>query len=145
MKKLEWDESFSVNIAELDLQHQKLFDLINQLYAAWQNSKRDSADISLMEEMSLQYSTLEKLIEYTEYHFATEEKYMEQSQYPGYELQKKEHGQFTNEVTAMQEDFRSGKNVSTTDIIKFLVEWLKDHILGIDKLYAEHFNACGLH
>ena len=44
MKRLEWNESFSVNVAELDQQHQKLFDLINLLYEAWQSDKDSDRD-----------------------------------------------------------------------------------------------------
>ena len=145
MKQLEWNESFSVNIAEMDLQHRKLFDLINQLYEAWQNSKNDKEGSFILEEMSLQYTVLEELLEYTEYHFRAEEKYMEQYQYPGYELQKKEHEQFADKIKAFNEDLSSGKQVNTAGIIKFLVEWIKDHILEKDMQYKAHFNECGLH
>lgn len=135
MKKLHWDESFSVHVPELDLQHQKLFDLINRLYETWEKGRNDASPLSAITERSMQYKVIDELIEYSVYHFETEEKYMEQSQYAGLDSQKEEHGKFVDEVNRMKQEFTSGETVETVDLIRFLIEWLKRHILVKDKLY----------
>ncbi len=94
--------------------------------------------------METQSSVIEELIKYTFYHFETEEKYMVKYHYSKYESHKREHENLASQVNAIKRNFDSGKEIKSIDIIKFLTEWLRNHILETDKKYGPYFNKKGL-
>lgn len=83
--------------------------------------------------------------DYTEYHFSAEEEYMIQFSYPEYQGHKKMHAAFINNVNQYKLDLKEGQLMLTVDVASFLMDWLKDHINGIDKKYSAFFNEKGLH
>ena len=52
MGLMEWDDSFSVKVAEIDSQHQKLFELINSLYDAMKEGKSKDMLGGIIDELS---------------------------------------------------------------------------------------------
>ncbi|HWI54785.1 MAG TPA: bacteriohemerythrin [Desulfobacteria bacterium] len=134
MAYLAWDEKYSVGVKEIDAQHQKLIDLVNQLHEAMKQGK--GKDI-----MS---QVLQTLINYTATHFGTEEKYMTAFNYPQFSLHKMEHEKFVKKVLDFQKDYNSGKLALTIDIMNFLKDWLVSHIQGTDKKFGPFFNENGL-
>lgn len=99
-----------------DTQHQVLFELIEQLAS-------DEAD----------YAIIDRLVEYTENHFFLEEVYMEKLSFPG----KDEHIQAHNKFRCELNDLAVNQHEYNQELRKalsvFLTEWLKRHVLGIDK------------
>ena len=69
MPILNWSEEFSINVAEIDAQHKKLLEHVNNLHAAVE-AKIDKTDLRQM---------LVSLVEFTRLHFSTEEKLMKKS------------------------------------------------------------------
>ena len=67
MPLIQWDDSLRVNIAEIDAQHRKLVGMINELNEAMRMGKGKE----------ILGKTVQGLIEYTQTHFQTEEKYFE--------------------------------------------------------------------
>lgn len=131
---INWTSEFSVQVHEIDNQHKRLIGMINELNVAMSEG-RTKHSISVI---------LDQLIDYTGSHFATEEKYMQQFQYSGYTNHKAVHTTFVNKVLAFKSDFESGKALLSKDIMIFLKDWLKQHILGTDKQYTACFNENGL-
>ncbi len=131
---MKWQDSFSVGIEEIDNQHKKLISMINSLYKA----------IKKGEGQKILKDILEGLVQYVDEHFGTEERYMEEYNYPGYLAHKKEHDKFTEQVLKVYQEFEQGKPVVTIDLMEFLKKWLKNHILGTDKKYAPFFKKHGL-
>lgn len=129
-----WDGKYSVGVRELDAQHKTLIDLLNELFDAMQTNR--SKDIL--------GGALNKLINYTKTHFATEERYMTQFSYPDLASQKREHKAFTDQVLAFKQDFDSGKVSLSVQLTSFLKNWLVQHISGSDKKYGPFFNSKGL-
>lgn len=72
MELIKWTENLSVGVKELDNEHKKLIDLLNQLYTGMKNR----------EENKVIKSILDDLVNYTLSHFAHEEKYFKQYNYP---------------------------------------------------------------
>lgn len=144
MAFLEWDPRFSVKIAEIDQQHKKLIGFINRLHESMQPAGNQNALETAIEELSAQATVINEMVEYSSYHFSTEEKYMRQYMYPDYEIHKKEHEYFINKVRTLKSDFDSGKAILSSQIMEFLKEWLSGHILGVDKKYEPFFQAKGL-
>jgi len=134
MPLIKWNDSFSVNIVEIDLQHQKLVSLINDL---------NQAMLQGMGKVALT-NILNELVAYTVNHFGTEEKYFAQYKYPDSDSHKKEHLAFVEKVASFKKDFDSGKLGLSIEVMQFLSDWLQNHIKGTDKKYGPFFNTKGL-
>jgi hemerythrin-like metal-binding protein len=87
---------------------------------------------------------LHGMADYTQTHFANEERLMQLHRYPGYEAHKAEHENLTRQVKHLQEEARAGKPVISMEVMRFLQHWLTDHILGVDKQYSAHLRAAGV-
>lgn len=129
-----WDPKYSVNVAEIDQQHIRLFDLINDLHDAMTVGK--SRDVMAR--------ILQGLIDYTDYHFSMEERYMSLYGYPEYLQHRSEHRRFVEKVLDFQRSLNDGSLSLSLDVMKFLTHWLSDHILVNDKRYGPLFNEKGL-
>jgi hemerythrin len=144
MAFLEWDPRFSVRIAEIDQQHKKLIGLINRLHESMHQAGGQDALETAVQELSAQATVINEMVEYSSYHFSTEEKYMRQYVYSDYEKHKKEHEYFSNKVRTLKSDFDGGQAILSSQIMEFLKKWLSDHILGMDKKYEPFFQMKGL-
>ncbi len=134
MAFMNWDNSLSVSVAEIDRQHQKWIGLINDLHEAMKGGKGGEAVGKIIKE----------LIAYTQFHFGTEEKYFKQFGYPDAEKHIKLHKEFVDKVQGFKNDFEKGKITLTIEVMNFLMQWLKNHIQSVDKQYSAFFNAKGL-
>ena len=139
----EWDPKFSVNIVEIDEQHKRLIGLIDRLHGAVRPGSQDPFD-SALKELVAQASVINEMVDYSHYHFSTEERYMQKYLYPGYEMHKEEHDSFIREVRKFKNDFDGGKVLLSIDIMQFLKKWVGSHILGTDKQYVPLFKEKGL-
>jgi hemerythrin len=134
MPLMQWNDTFSVNIAEVDTQHKTLVSLINDLHFAITQGIGDAILKPL----------LARLILYAQTHFETEENYMKQYQYPAYSPHKVEHDAFVRRVLDFKAKFEKGQTVLSVEIMIFLNEWIFNHILYSDKKYSQFFNEHGL-
>lgn len=134
MNKLIWNNSFSVNVAEIDAQHQQLVRMYNELYDAVSSGK-DSEMLGHI---------VSGLVEYTGTHFRTEEKYFAQFDYPDTEKHIGEHQTFITKVSEIIDEWTDEKQTLSGNILEFLDNWLEAHIKGSDKNYAAFFNEHGL-
>lgn len=136
MKITEWNEKYSVGIRELDAQHMQLINILGDLHDAMQSHKTSA----VLGEI------LNKLIGYTQSHFATEEKYMTQYNYPDLAAHKAEHEAFKKDVIVFKEYFDLGENLSSVglNLTSFVKDWLFNHISGTDKAYGPFLNDKGI-
>ncbi len=134
MAFLEWDDSFSVKIPSIDKQHKKLVGMINELMDAMKSGKGNAVLSSI----------IEKLADYTVEHFSTEEKYFKMYAFPGADEHIKEHQDFVKKVQDFQAGFESGKIGLTVNVMHFLRDWLKNHILGTDQKYSDYLVSKGV-
>ncbi len=84
-------------------------------------------------------TTLEFMIDYTDFHFSAEEKHMAENDYPGLEEQKKQHQEFKDILNHIVEDFEEEGTTKAlaTSINVFLLNWLINHIKGSDRKIGE--------
>jgi hemerythrin len=129
-----WTERYSVHIAALDRQHQRLFDTINELNDA----------LATGEGSTVADPVLKKLVDYALYHFAAEEALMTEHNFPGVFTHRMEHGKFAQSVTKLLDGYRAGKPGVPVSLLLFLQTWLKEHILVTDKAYSDFLNARGI-
>ncbi|MGB9597496.1 MAG: bacteriohemerythrin [Candidatus Poribacteria bacterium] len=129
-----WDDSFSVNIKQIDEQHKKLVNILNNLHDAMKLGKGSQILGNIFAE----------LIQYVETHFTAEERLMHTYSYNEYDSHKLIHSGLTKKVIEFQKKFQQGQNILTMEIIDFLKNWLQNHILGTDKKYGPFLNSKGV-
>jgi voltage-gated potassium channel len=118
-----WDDSYSLGIPILDEEHKKWLNLLNNFLQS----------IHTKEEKPIIKSTFDNLLDYTHEHFTNEESFMAEHKYPELKNHKKEHAKLIKEAVQLNEN----KNyVFSNSIANFLISWLTNHIIGMDKNYA---------
>lgn len=134
MALIVWGPMLNVGVKEIDDQHRKLVDLVNQLNDAMAAGKGRNTLAPVLDE----------LVRYTQYHFGTEERLM--AKHPGSQsaAHKGEHQKFIADVSAFKKKFDSGNAMISTEIMIFLRDWLSKHILQTDKKFAQALNAAGV-
>lgn len=128
-----WSNDYSVGVKALDSQHTNLFNILNDLHEAMKTGQGQSVSGSL----------LRKLLDYTRSHFAAEEKLMEAAKYPGLAKQRIQHAGFTRKVEEFLTRLEKGERAINVDLLVFLRDWLKDHILREDKAYGPYLKEHG--
>jgi hemerythrin-like metal-binding protein len=135
MAKITWDDSLSVNVSLIDDQHKMLIKRLNDMAEAIER-KRGIEKIS---------RTLSFMIEYTDFHFSTEEKHMTEQNYPGKAEHQKQHGEFKSVLNNLIEDFEEegATQLLAKSIDTFLVNWLINHIKGSDVAFGRFLIKSG--
>jgi hemerythrin len=129
-----WNDSFNVNVSDIDMQHRKLIGMINDLNDAMRHGK--GKDIL--------GRIIDGLVNYAGVHFRTEEAYFDRFGYPESRSHKIEHSSFTKEVADFKSKFDAGKLALSVEVMNFLGNWLQNHIKGVDKKYGPFLNEHGL-
>lgn len=122
MKDLIWDNSLSVDIQEIDDDHQRLVDLFNMLNHAVMASNAPEYIQAVMAE----------LVSFTIWHFHHEERLMLKYNYAGLAAHKAEHQELILSATELQKKFQKNNYVISSDDINFFESWLVGHFLGAD-------------
>lgn len=132
MGQMAWDNSLSVGIDLVDEQHKMLITRLSDLSEAVELN-RGEAQIA---------KTLDFLVDYTDFHFSTEEKHMTEQDYPGLGHHKEQHDQFKTLLRHLVEDFEEegATRALATSINVFLVNWLVNHIKGVDIEFGKFLN-----
>lgn len=127
-------EEYHTGIEFVDEEHKVLFSIIEE---AWKLVKEEYLFDKFDEIMKI----IDKLREYTEIHFSDEEKYMEQIHYPQLEAQKQAHDMFIERIVEIDpqtmEELDDNQQEYLTELIDFLIGWLTNHILKMDKKIGE--------
>jgi hemerythrin len=131
---IEWNEKYSVHIEEIDVQHKNIFSIINRLHDAMKARKGKEVIGNLLGE----------LVDYTHYHFATEEKYFRQCNYPSFDVHKSEHDLMRNLVADLKLKFDANTETIVIEVMELLKDWLSDHVLGSDQKYGAFLNKQGI-
>ncbi len=84
---------------------------------------------------------LDQMTEYALKHFETEEHYMKEFDFPGYETHRSEHIDFTNTTIDYKNKAVGGNYQITNEILDYLMQWLVNHIQVTDKEYIDCFKG----
>jgi hemerythrin len=128
MGMIEWSESLVLGIDDIDKQHMKFLDFVNELLLAMKNKK--SKDI--------QSEIIDKLISYAFYHFSKEERYLKKYNYPDTRKHQKEHEYFVDKIIQFKKDYDNHKITLSIDMINFMNNWWISHIKVSDKKYENY-------
>lgn len=136
MAKIEWTQDLTVGIDLIDEQHKMLFQHLSDLANAIEESQGEKKIAS----------TLDFLVDYTHFHFSTEEKNMDKLDYRGTDYHKQQHQMFVITLNHLVEDFKEegATRALTTAINVFLNNWLINHIQTVDVQFGKFLTAQGL-
>src|SRR5262249_24071174 len=129
-----WNDSYSVKVKQFDSEHQKLFDIMNQLYDGMKAGRgKDSLG-----------PVIKQLITYAERHFSAEEAAMRRASYNQLDRQIAQHRAFVERTKKFSEDYASGASCMSVEVLEFLKDWLTQHIKGEDQRYSPVLNGAGM-
>lgn len=134
MTLVDWNETYSVDIKEIDDQHKKLVEFVNSLHDPLKSGKSKETIKEILDDLFL----------YTQYHFSTEEKYFDMYKYPDFKIHKEQHRDLTNKVMEFREKYSSGETILTIEVMNILRDWLHEHILGSDAKFGSFLKSNGL-
>lgn len=126
-----WKDEYSVGVAELDMQHKRLFEMGQAMSDLVQNH----AGEDIYDELNAMFG---ELVEYTKYHFQAEEEMMAGVNFPLLEDHKVEHKKFVDKLMnldlgKMDED----QGAFAMDLLKTVATWIFKHITGDDFKYRQ--------
>ncbi|BDV00544.1 hypothetical protein TDMWS_06290 [Thermodesulfomicrobium sp. WS] len=128
-----WTKDLELGIPSIDEQHQKLVAMVNRLHRSLERSDTAAAG-----------RVLQELIEYTGYHFGTEEKFFDQYGYPETDAHKTIHKKLVDKVLAFKRKFDAGEEFLSQELLNFLKDWLINHIGFTDRKYAPFLQSKGV-
>ncbi|MGI5173756.1 bacteriohemerythrin [Treponema sp. OMZ 840] len=132
-KIFQWTDDLSIGFEEIDLHHKKLLLILNKF-----------KDILMLGEAEYKIQIgkiIKNLSDYTEYHFAEEEKFMKIYDYPGYEAHREIHTSFINKLKTHLPILLSGNLQKGAEFSNFLGDWLLDHIAVADHQWADYIHS----
>ena len=127
MAKLVWTEQANIGIEEVDQQHRKMVAYINQL---------DDAYYSGLSKKKLE-KIINELVDYTIYHFKSEESLQERAGYPFLKAHQKAHVLYAQSILDFQSRFEKGEDISK-DMEGLLAKWFFDHLKHDDRDFVQH-------
>ena len=125
MKLVEWNASLDTGIHEIDTQHRRLVELLNDLYDAYINKHHDDIVAGAISELE----------RYTDYHFTTEERLMQMYNFENTNKHIIEHRNFLSKVKSFKQTLNTATDNAIIKLINFLRDWLINHIQGSDREY----------
>ncbi len=129
MKFMEWSTKFELGIPDMDQQHQRWLEILNNFYEKLDNDDMTENVKKLVDEV----------LEYTNYHFTQEETFMESIHYPEIDSQKQMHAEIIRMIEGYRQKAVEGKVIISMTLTAELKKWFKEHILIEDKKYSEFF------
>lgn len=135
MALVKWNSEYETGIPSIDAQHRSLFTALNQLHDAI-GSEGGSGLIA---------QTLDFLVDYAGTHFRDEEARMLSLDFPGLREHEAEHRRLLSQVADSVVRYKSNPTSASAEALAaFLVDWLTDHIMLMDKQFANSMRARGV-
>lgn len=125
MKKIVWNDQFSVGVKKMDAQHQKIIRIFNTLV---DNAQATAGSEKVSEGLT-------DMVEYASEHFKCEEQLLRDHAHPDLEQQHTEHMEFRRQAGEFCLKASKGDEEVTQDLLTYLYGWWTNHILHEDKKY----------
>jgi|SRR6266542_406538 len=121
----QWDEQFSVGDGYIDVQHSMLFYLIAKMKEALASDEGHNHLGKILDEVK----------KYATFHFASEENYMADMDYPDRQEHTRIHTRMLMELAEHIRDVRTDWQFGHA-ALRFVEGWLNHHVAHEDKRYA---------
>ena len=135
MTLLKWTKKYSVGVKSLDEQHVKLVDDLNKLHAEMLKGNAQSVAGDLAS----------GAIERVNNHFSAEERLMEDTKFPGLAQHQAEHRAIAVKVAEFVAFYKQDDQAMYPPLLRFMGNWLHNHMLTVDKQYTKWMNEHGIH
>lgn len=123
MAYIDWTPDLELGIDLVDQDHKVLVALLNQAHDCMGDP----------EEVATLGSVLNALVDYTEYHFAREERVMEVAGFSELDEHRELHRRLTRQAREIRDRYAvDPSGVRAVDVMDFLRTWLMDHIIKQD-------------
>lgn len=129
MQKVEWDNAYLIGIEEVDAQHKRLIQIANELYDAINLPTRYQENMR---------EVVQKLMDYTDYHFKSEEKFMKKYNYPQSEIHIAAHKNFKREMEHQTRQLSIERIEDGLNLYSYIVNWVLNHIAKADKIWGDY-------
>ena len=126
MAQFQWTDDLYTGNTLIDSDHRKLISMVNALFESL--AKGQANDIIS--------KVLNNLIIYTREHFGREEAEMQRINYAAAISHKSEHTKLIAQVAELKASLDAGQKINVLTVSRFLSDWLRDHILTVDKKLA---------
>ena len=124
---------YSVGIDLIDLQHQKLINLMNDLFVA----------VSIHDKDQSLTDKLDELLNYVKAHFKLEEALMGEISYEELEKHVHYHNMLIDELGKLLAKATIDKTSTYFEVLRFLKNWIRSHILTEDMKYNKALPVVG--
>jgi hemerythrin len=122
----EMKDEYKLGVDAIDEQHQKLFEIAEQVYQTLKNEFTPDKYDNIIH-------ILKELKEYTKTHFKDEEDYMKEIGYKKFFSQKIDHDDFINKLENIDLDaIDENQDEYLMNLLEFLNNWLVSHIVEKD-------------
>jgi hemerythrin len=125
---IEWSERMLTGVADVDAQHRYLVATLRQ------------ANVKLIADHDgmLLGEVAKDLLAYAIMHFETEEELMRRHGYAAAfpelaRLHIAQHREFSSRMVTVIDHLREGRPIARIEVLKYLNDWLRGHVLGIDQ------------
>jgi hemerythrin len=135
MALLKWSKKYSVGVKAMDDQHVKLIKRLNELHAAMLKGQGQSVAGPLLSRMT----------DESREHFVAEERLMESTKYPGLAEHRAEHQGLAAKLEEFISHYELGDQTMYPPLLRFMGNWLHDHMLTVDQQYTQWMNERGIH
>lgn len=143
MPFVEWKDTYTIGVEEIDEDHRRLVDMINELHAGI--ARNCSGGVrEVVDELETMLYVLDDLVDYATDHFALEEDSMLEHAYPGYASMKRAHREFLSMAQQLRDAFDSGRPISSQRTLESLKAWFDNHVLGLDMRFGEFVKSKGI-
>lgn len=134
MTLLTWNHACAVGVKAMDEQHAVLMDTLNEIRLALVRGQG-------REQVS---GTLNRLIEFTRMHFASEEQLLESHGYPGASEHRDAHRKLLGQIEEAALRTQHNDDLRMKSTLLFLRDWYMSHLEDFDSRYGAWLNARGI-
>lgn len=132
MKAFKWKDGFSVGIAEIDADHRRLIEHLNDLFVACYAGQGPTVVEGI----------LDRFIADMREHCKREEDILESTGYSELLSHRADHIKAVLELDDIREEYASGDaHILSNETLKYMDKWLKQHIICDDKEFAEFVSS----
>jgi len=124
---IHWEKKYETGHPLIDAQHRLLVMLFRKLDVAIKTQEPDAAAARIVVEVR----------KFVEFHFASEENLMSETNYPGFAAHRTAHAELMTEAQVMMSKLATHREYPD-DVLSFLNRWLIDHIAHHDQDLARH-------
>lgn len=130
LKKLHWKDEYTTGLEVIDSQHKSIMETLSKIYDALTNVEINQ---TLVDEFVRDFDF------YITVHFETEEKIMQDVDYPRYEGHRRSHQFFVNKYKDQSRFYGKTPHIHifTLHLADTLGEWLDEHLSTSDRELAE--------